>query len=78
MNTTRNSETQSQIRLHERVTAVEQDLKGVAYDVEKIMTNHLPHIQSDLSTIKDGMNKAIGALVVLQFLLNVALAIYLK
>ncbi len=45
-----------------RVTRLEADMKEVKDDVKLILTNHLPHITSDLATLTTTM-KIIGGLI---------------
>lgn len=62
----------------ERYIATEQRVEDMVKNVDTILNNHLPHIRAEIEELKNRQAYWTGALALLQFVISIGLAIYLK
>jgi tetrahydromethanopterin S-methyltransferase subunit G len=58
------------IEIHERLTKVETRVDNIDENVEKILNNHLPHIQAGINKINIRLAYYGGGIVIIGWLLN--------
>jgi hypothetical protein len=68
----------SKIKLYERVAKLEINMETVSSQIQDIITNHLPHLDQRVMELEKRVTYYLGALAAIQFVIGVALAIYLR
>lgn len=68
----------NQIKIHERITALEVETKNIAESLNLVKNNHLPHIQDRLDKIDIRMAYYTGGLAVLTVAVPILINIFFK